>query len=141
MLANISHCGIHCSTGGQKCLIGELVWLQDGSGLVLACLVCFLLGRQATCGARYIRVLPTCHDGPECPYDDHKYPNNLIRKEDDKPFTDSLEANDIASTTEFDKKRIEALKAFAYVGKDGFYVGKWNWTASVSHQHRRLCHC
>jgi len=38
-------------------------------------------------------------------YDDYEYPNNLIGKEDDKAFTNSLEADNIASTTEFEEKK------------------------------------
>jgi hypothetical protein len=62
--------------------------------------------RQAAFVARYIRILPTCHDKLECPYDDCKYPNNLIRRATDEPFTDSLKVNSIASITESDKTRI-----------------------------------
>lgn len=129
--AETSHVGIHCDSGGQQCILGDFVWVKDGSCLVLCCLICQLLGKQTACGARFIRVLPTWHDGEDCPYDDSKYPNSLVLRQDDPTFINWLEANS-SHFSEFDPDRIRLLKHIAYDGKEGFQTARWNWTASVS---------
>jgi len=106
--------------------------MKDGSHLVLSCLVCRLLGREDACGARYIRVIPTCSDGPNCGFFDRAGPNNLIRREDDPVFTHYLESNKVASLSEYNaERRMGLLGGFAFVGKKGFQTASHWWNASV----------
>jgi len=53
-------------------------------------MICKLLGKEDTCGARYIRVIPACSDGADCPFFDRAVPNNLVRREDDTPSPELL---------------------------------------------------
>ena len=91
-----------------------------------------MIGKQETCGARYIRVIPTCSDGPDCPFSDRAVPNNLVRPEDDPVFTQYLASNKVASMNQRDESRESMLRGVGHVKREGFEnVSHW-WLASVS---------